>query len=178
MTDSSSAFAIRVTLAVLAWSTSMGCAVSNHPVTNTAPKEVLAVSPTLGWLTGCWQTVDGSTEEFWRLSASGEQLFGYSITQANGQQVFFEQLRIDLNNDRPLLHAYPSGVGPTTFEGDIVTRRSAESGTGGGKVIFNNNSNDYPQRITYEADESGLSASIALADGTNSRRWRYVRCSD
>ncbi len=124
-------------------------------------------SGALDWLTGCWQLEDQSVEETWAKSRQGDQLFGYSVSTKDAQRVFFEQLRIDLQNSRATLNAYPRGIGPTKFEGTVTNKPSIE---------FINELNDYPQRIRYERIDNRLVAEISLIDKSKPANWDYRRC--
>lgn len=120
----------------------------------------------LGWLVGCWQTDDG-VEETWVRSKQGDQFFGYSVVSQDGRRVFFEQMRIDILEDKARFHAYPKGVGPTAFEGQL---------DGPDAIEFINARNDFPQRIRYAFVDGRIEATTALMDNTNRNAWRYERC--
>ncbi|MFK7886803.1 MAG: DUF6265 family protein [Gammaproteobacteria bacterium] len=117
-------------------------------------------------MTGCWQTASG-VEETWVQSKHGDQLFGFSVTSQGDQRVFFEQLRIDVSGDQATLHAYPKGVGPTSFLAELDRVLALE---------FVNAHNDYPQRIRYGLVEGRLHATIALLDNSKQNSWIYERC--
>ena len=129
----------------------------------------------LTWLQGCWTTGNAGSagnaatqvEETWRSAAGGSILFGYSVTTNNGNASFYELLAIKRNARGWTLSAYPNGVGPTDFAGTITTPTA---------VRFDNDANDYPQRITYERVGDKLNAKISMADGSDINRWHYERC--
>ena len=116
---------------------------------------------------GCWQVEDTSIEETWTRSLQGDQLFGFSVISKDGQRVFFEQLRIDLEQSGIVLSAYPKGTGPTPFKGTLGSDSAIE---------FANPANDYPQRIRYERAGDRLLAEISMLDGKKLSKWRYRRC--
>lgn len=120
----------------------------------------------LAWLAGCWVTADGGTEERWT-AVSGGYLFGSNITLKGGEVVFFEQLRIEPGADRPILQAYPRGVGPTSFVADETGDRAA---------TFVNAGHDYPQRIRYERRGDSLTATVSLLDGSRPGVWQFGPC--
>ena len=122
----------------------------------------------LEWLPGCWISPDGNVEETWIAARQGSLLFGYSVTSKNGEAVFFEQLRIELVDDKFALHASPRGAGATRFEETARTVRS---------ITFSNPDHDYPQVIAYERIGAELHATISLVDGSNSGGWRYEACA-
>lgn len=120
----------------------------------------------LAWLAGCWVTADGSSEERWS-AADGGYLFGYNVARANGNVVFFEQMRIEPGDASPVLHVYPRGIGPTSFT-------TAESGER--SVAFVNPDNDFPQRIRYAREGDTLAATITLMDGSRPVEWAFLPC--
>jgi hypothetical protein len=120
----------------------------------------------LAWLAGCWVTGDGTSEERWTAGGSG-YLFGYSVALNDGEVVFFEQMRIEPAAGGPLLHVYPRGVGPTTFEMAVSGKRS---------IAFVNADNDYPQRIRYARAGDTLTATISLMDGSRPGVWVFAPC--
>jgi len=125
------------------------------------------VTEDLSWIEGCWTSVDRTVEERWVRSQEGSQLFGYSTTTADGSLVFFEQIRIDLVEGQWSLHAYPRGIGPTRFEGQVA---------GSQQIIFLNIDNEFPQKIQYQRSGEQLVAEISLADETMRTNWTYRRC--
>ncbi|MEM7217024.1 MAG: DUF6265 family protein [Pseudomonadota bacterium] len=125
-----------------------------------------ATSTAPDWLEGCWISGDGTTEENWRRSREGSQWFGYSVSERQGQPAFFEQLRLDRTETGYVIHAYPSGIGPTPFEGTLDGKR----------LSFTNPDNDYPQRITYEKVATGIRAEISMLDGSKATGWEYRPC--
>jgi len=119
----------------------------------------------LDWLTGCWQSENGSTREVWSRSEDGF-FFGYSVVLNEEKVVFFEQMRID-PGEMPTFQAYPRGAGPSGFPAISVT----ETG-----VTFANPEHDYPQKIIYTRDGDALKAVISLIDDTRRGHFNYVAC--
>ena len=119
------------------------------------------------WLIGCWRSSEAKTQEVWLRSPSAGHLFGYSVTELTGESVFFEQIRIVVENAQATFYAYPAGVGPTAF---------AATSTGRDTVTFANAEHDYPQRITYTRQGKSLTATISLMDGSRPHSWHYQAC--
>lgn len=120
---------------------------------------------TLNWLTGCWQSEDGSTREIWSQSEDG-YYFGYSVVLKEDKVVFFEQMRIDPGG-MPTFQAYPRGAGPSGFPAVSLTEKG---------VTFANPDHDYPQKITYIREGDALKAVISLIDDTRQGHFNYVAC--
>ena len=124
-------------------------------------------SPTqLDWLTGCWQSTDGSTREVWSVSEGG-YLFGYSVVFNNSDAVFFEQMRID-PAEPPVFNAYPRGDGPSAFPAIDQTDTS---------ITFANAEHDYPQKIKYWQDGTELKATISLIDDSQAGAFSFAPCA-
>ena len=119
----------------------------------------------LDWLTGCWQSQDGSTREIWSASEDG-YYFGYSVVFSEGQAVFFEQMRID-PAEPPVFNAYPRGEGPSAFPAIAQTESS---------VTFANAAHDYPQKIQYARQGNALTAIISLIDDSRPGHFNYAPC--
>ena len=98
----------------------------------------------LWFMTGRWATApagaDTRVEEVWTTATAGT-LLGVSRTIEAGQTIFFEHMRVERTPDGIFFFASPRGEGSTPF-------RLVESG--GGRVVFENQENDFPTRITYE----------------------------
>lgn len=117
------------------------------------------------WLTGCWQSEDGSTRETWSRSEGG-YYFGYSVVYQDAQAVFFEQMRID-PGEAPTFNAYPRGAGPSPFPAADL---------GPGAVTFANGDHDYPQKIRYWREGDMLRATISLLDGSQAGAFTFLPC--
>jgi len=127
---------------------------------------VAPIDAPLPWLQGCWETEDGLTVERWQAGAT-THMFGHSVTLKDDAVVFFEQLRLQDSAAGLTLSAYPRGLGPTGF---AEVERSAA------RITFLNDTNDYPQRITYAREGNALLATIAMSDGSRRNDWRYQPC--
>ena len=119
----------------------------------------------LDWLTGCWQSGDGSTREVWSVSEGG-YLFGYSVVFDKSDAIFFEQMRID-PAEPPVFNAYPRGEGPSAFAAIVQTDTS---------IVFANAEHDYPQKIKYWQDGVGLKATISLIDDSQAAAFNFAPC--
>ncbi|NQY12799.1 MAG: hypothetical protein HRT81_02935 [Henriciella sp.] len=129
------------------------------------------LNPYLTWMSGCWTSESSDYREVWSTD-EGSYLFGYALSyDANGAVVFFEQMRIDLFPNDTLIqtfNAYPKGIGPSSF-----VRTEWDQAL----ITFENAEHDYPQRIKYFATGNGLGAEISLIDGSQARRFEFVRCA-
>ncbi len=92
-------------------------------------------------------------------------MLGTSQTVKNGRTAGFEYLRVAIDGGVPVYFAQPGG-------GPAVAFRA--SGGRGQAITFLNAGHDYPQRIRYWRDGDALNAEIAMADGSNAMRWRYL----
>ena len=119
----------------------------------------------LSWLTGCWESSDGSAREVWSSPEDG-LLFGYAVTRAEGKLVFFEQMRID-PAPVPTFSAYPAGRGPSAFPAVDIAPSD---------ITFANPAHDYPQKIRYYRDGPRLKAVISLIDGSRPGTFEYGPC--
>lgn len=122
--------------------------------------------PTLDWLTGCWQSEDGSSREVWSQSEDG-YFFGYAVVLNEESVVFFEQMRIDPGAP-PTFQAYPRGAGPSGFPAVSIAETS---------VTFANAEHDYPQKIKYMRDGDALNAVISLIDDTQQGIFNFKPCA-
>lgn len=119
----------------------------------------------LDWLSGCWQSTDGSTREVWSASEDG-YYFGYSVVSKDGHAIFFEQMRID-PAPMPIFNAYPGGTGPSAFPTKDLTTNS---------VTFANPEHDFPQKIRYWRAGDTLKAVISRMDDTSPGTFEFVPC--
>ena len=120
----------------------------------------------LNWLTGCWQSADGSIREVWSTSEDG-YYFGYSVISQEGHAVFFEQMRID-PAPMPIFNAYPSGAGPSAFPASGLTASS---------ITFANAEHDFPQKIRYWREGDVLKAVISDIDDRSPAGFEFVVCA-
>jgi hypothetical protein len=124
----------------------------------------------LAWLQGSWTgTVDDvEMEEHWT-SVKGGALLGVHRDVKAGRMTSFEFFRIQTTNEGTFYFASPRSAPPTPFK--LVSLRERH-------VTFENAAHDFPQRIQYWLDESGvLHARIeGLMDGkTVSEEWAWTR---
>ncbi len=120
----------------------------------------------LSWLTGCWQSEDGSAREIWSVSEGG-YLFGYAVSFRGTAVSFFEQMRID-PGDPPVFSAYPRGEGPSAFPAIELGDKT---------ITFANAGHDYPQKIRYWREGGELKATISLIDDTQVGQFEYQPCT-
>lgn len=123
----------------------------------------------LNWMAGSWRgTVNGvEMEEHWT-AARGHSMIGIHRDVAQGRTVEFEFLRIEQQGDRIVYLAMPNGKSPATAFS--LEEMSA------GRVVFENPTHDFPQRIIYWKDGDALRARI---EGTTngkaaSEEWRWT----
>ncbi len=115
----------------------------------------------LGWLSGCWSSNNqqaGSGEQ-WMAPAGGTML-GISRTVRDSKTVAFEFMRIVEQDEGGLVFiASPSGQSTASFAMLSLNDR---------KVIFENPSHDFPQRIIYRliSDEDLLGRIEGTINGT------------
>lgn len=119
----------------------------------------------LDWLSGCWRDEARTYREVWSKPESGH-LFGYALTLEGETAVFFEQTRIDLATPATF-NAYPEGFGPSRF---------IEESRGRNTISFTNETQAYPQRITYARDGRRLNVSLSLLDGGDRQDFEFRRC--
>ena len=134
-----------------------------------APSEAPALPV---WMAGCWEmrTEQRWTEECWS-KPRGKMMIGYSRSGTSDRVDEWESMQLILEDEtddpavvRLAFWASPGGVNRTMF----AWAPSKDPG-----VSFYNAKNDYPQRIRYWRDGADLMAEIAMADGSNTRQWRY-----
>jgi hypothetical protein len=124
----------------------------------------------LAWLTGSWVMVGDTavSEEHWTRPAGGTML-GVNRTVIGGRTVAFEYVRIEATDDGIVFLASPGGRHPPTPFALI------ESGPQ--RVVFENLSHDFPNRIVYERRGDRLDARIeGRQDGQPiSEEWSWRR---
>ena len=101
----------------------------------------------LFWLSGCWESDRGERllEEQW-LRPRGGMMLGMSRTVAGDTVVGFEYMHIREDGEHLVFTARPSGQQEASFRSIFVTPS---------KVVFENPTHDFPQRIIYELGEDG-----------------------
>lgn len=132
-----------------------------------APQEVSA----LAWLAGSWGgTADGiASEEHWT-SPAGGGLVGMHKDVKAGKMIGFEFLRVEVDAEGRVCYvSMPGGAAPTSFCAiELADRR----------VVFENLSHDFPQRILYWLDAAGkLHARIEGPPGAteSAHEWIWSR---
>lgn len=95
----------------------------------------------VSWLAGCWQTNESYyvSREQW-MPPNGKMMVGISHTVSKGETLGYEYLRIEERAGRLLYIANPTGEAETEFKQVQITDSS---------VVFQNLSNEFPQRIIY-----------------------------
>jgi hypothetical protein len=131
------------------------------------PKPVLA---DLSWMSGSWSgTARGiEMEEHWT-APRGDSMIGVHRDVAKGRTASFEFLRIEQQGDQIVYLSMPNGRSPATpFPLKEV------SGT---RVMFENPTHDFPQRIIYWKDGADLRARIegTMNGKAASEEWRWSR---
>jgi hypothetical protein len=108
----------------------------------------------LGWLQGCWATVnqDRAVEEQW-MAPRGKTMIGSSRTVQGSNLVTYEFMMIRDQGDRLAFEVRPSGKAPVVFTSSAITDSS---------VVFEN-ANEFPQTIGYRRD--GDNAVLAWIEG-------------
>ncbi|GGC99091.1 DUF6265 family protein [Undibacterium terreum] len=101
----------------------------------------------LDWLSGCWQSTGGEagSEEHW-LAAAGGSLLGMGRTVVKGKMVDFEFMRIEQDKDQLIFTAKPSRKPEASFQ--MISLQ-------GKKVVFENATKDFPQRVIYQLKDDG-----------------------
>lgn len=135
-----------------------------------APATRPVISRDLAWMQGHWCGKQGeaTVEEWWVLR--GETLLSLGTTTRDGHLQSFEYVRIiDRGKEGIAFVAQPNGLPPTAFGLDALA---------GQRVSFSNLAHDFPQRVSYHRDASGLHAQIAGPgkSGEQVIAFDYVAC--
>ena len=122
----------------------------------------------LSWLTGSWSGVAGGIEmeEHWT-APKGNSMIGIHRDVGKGRTLVFEFLRIEQQGDAIVYLSMPNGRSPATpFPLKEV------SGT---RVVFENPTHDFPQRIIYWKDGVDLRARIegTMNGKAASQEWQW-----
>jgi len=121
----------------------------------------------LAWMSGSWgATIDGvAMEEHWT-SAAGTMMVGMHRDVA-ASRTSFEFLRIEVQAGQPVYLASPGGRAPAT---PFPMKELA-----GTRVVFENLTHDFPQRIIYWKDGTDLRARVegSVNGKTTSEEWRW-----
>ncbi len=123
----------------------------------------------LSWLAGSWtgKTASGiHMEEHWT-APNGNSMIGIHRDVGKGRTLVFEFLRIEQQGDQIVYLSMPNGRSPATpFPLKEV------SGT---RVVFENPTHDFPQRIIYWKDGNDLRARIegTMNGKAGSQEWSW-----
>ena len=93
-------------------------------------------------------------------------MLGLSPFLREGVTVSHEFSRLEARGDGLVLTAKPSGQTPTPF---------TLSDAGPGRVVFENLEHDFPVRVIYRRNQTGLVARIEGRDG-NGPEWSMTPC--
>jgi hypothetical protein len=121
----------------------------------------------LAWLVGTWEIKEGDkiTEETW-FPLKGSTMMGVSHTYDSKRTHFFEFLRIMVKQDMINYIPQPGGDPPVAFQIMELDDNVA---------VWENPKHDHPQRICYERTEKGMTATLSLLDGTQSKSFVFTR---
>lgn len=124
------------------------------------------VQPDLSWMAGYWLDCSQGREasETWTDPRSGV-LIGAAVTVASGE-ASFEYARVAPIDGVTAYVAQPGGMAPTAFP---VIDASAT------RVVFQNLTNDFPQRVIYQRTGDVLTARIEghMGDREQTMEWRF-----
>ena len=125
--------------------------------------------PMPAFLAGCWEYRREEyrwTEECWT-SARGGLMMGSGRDGKADSVINWEWMRIERAADgTPTFYASVKGVPSVAFRATAADAKS---------ITFVNAAHDYPQRVRYVRTPIGVDAEISLVDGSNARRWSYIR---
>jgi len=116
----------------------------------------------VAWLQGCWESVSGDrvVEEQWTAPRAGSML-EVGRTVRGAVLVEYEFVVVRERDDRLAYVAHPSGQSPAEFLSITVEPE---------KVVFENQSHDFPQRVGYQKNGALLDAWIEGTQGGKNRR--------
>lgn len=119
-----------------------------------------------GWMAGGWSEAKGDAwaEEFWTHPRGGIMI-GAGRTGKGKKLTGWEAMRIVRGTEGKLSFvAQPGGSPPSSFP--MVS-------SGAREIVFANPTHDYPQKIRYWRDDTGLNAEISLIDGSKAQRFTF-----
>jgi len=137
-----------------------------------AQESAAASAERLGWLAGCW-AYDGAEEgsgEVWLAPAAGE-LHGVGRSVEGGRVASYEFMRILAGEGGSLAFAVSASGAPE--------RRFALTSMTATEVVFEDPTNDFPQRVIYRLAQDGdISARIegARDEPTRALDFTMKRC--
>jgi hypothetical protein len=122
----------------------------------------------LAWLAGSWSgTANGiEMEEHWT-APKGNSMIGLHRDVSKGRTVWFEFQRIEQQGDQIVYLAQPNGQSPAT---PFALKEASAA-----RVVFENPTHDFPQRIIYWKDGNDLRARIegTMNGKAGSEEWRW-----
>ena len=118
----------------------------------------------VAWLQGCWELSSGNriVEEQWTRPRGGIML-GVGRTTRDGRLVEYESVVLREQEGRLAYEAHPSGQESAVF----LSREVSDT-----RVVFENPTHDYPQRVGYE--RRGSDALSAWVEGSMSGQSRRI----
>ena len=118
--------------------------------------------PAPEFMAGDWCAVQGEQqfEERWT-GAEGGRMYAVARSFQNGRLTGFEFLRIEAEDGNWFYRAQPGGQSAT----DFALTDSADE-----RIVFSNPDHDFPQRIEYWRDASGLHAAVSALDPAEGRQ--------
>lgn len=118
----------------------------------------------LHWLLGAWQYTKGSMTFIENWSHAAPQLFtAHNVTLKNNDTITYEDVRLEIVNDTLCYHVKPKGQALTAFMLVQLTDN---------KAVFENFTNDFPQRITYH--RTTADSLHAYIEGPSRGAWRQI----
>lgn len=139
--------------------------VSGRTLADQAAKPTL---DSLAWLAGSWSGTERGIEmeEHWT-APKGHSMVGLHRDVGKGRTMLFEFLRIEQRGDEIVYLSMPNGRSPAT---PFPLKEVA-----GTRVVFENPTHDFPQRIIYWKDGADLRARIegTLNGKEGSQEWRW-----
>ncbi|MBC7977931.1 MAG: hypothetical protein H7138_23365 [Myxococcales bacterium] len=125
----------------------------------------------VAFLAGDWITTTSEgadVRESWG-PARGDVMLGTSHTVVDGRTAFFEYARIEARSTGIVYLASPLGRDPPTVFSLVESARD--------RVVFENPTHDFPQRVIYEKQGHRLIGRIEGTKGgkTRSETWSYER---
>jgi hypothetical protein len=126
----------------------------------------------LAWLAGCWESASGdrTVEEQW-MAPRAHTMLGMGRTVRGGKLLEHELVVVREEGERLAYEAHPSGQKSAVF----LSRELGES-----RVVFENATHDFPQRVGYERKGATLLAWIEGARDGKVKRiefpYRRVAC--
>ena len=125
----------------------------------------------LSWMSGVWTGTSGQVEieEYWTAPKGGLMLGLHRDWLPESERATFEYLRIEARETGVFYVASPGGKPSTDFALVEATDH---------RVVFANPAHDFPRRIVYRLDESGML--VARVDGGEedpgtALEWRWTR---